>query len=86
VGGAILDRLAPQTDHKHTAIQAAGLDTSQIFSSEDLVSGEEVFFIATGVTDGTLVSGVRYHGHRAQTESIILRGRSKPVARSLPSM
>ena len=77
LGGAILGRLAPQSDPERAAIQDAGLDPSQIFTSEDLVSGDEVFFIATGVTDGTLVSGVRYHGHRAQTESIILRGVTK---------
>ena len=77
LGGAILGRLAPQTDHEHAAIQDAGLDTSQIYTSEDFVSGEEVFFIATGVTDGTLMSGVRYRGDRAQTESIVLRGKTK---------
>ena len=53
------------------------LDSSQVLTSEDLVAGEEVFFIATGVTDGTLMSGVRYRGDRAQTESIVLRGKTK---------
>ena len=77
LGGAILGRLAPQTDHEHAAIQDAGLSTSQIYTSEDFVSGEEIFFIATGVTDGTLMSGVRYRGDRAQTESIVLRGVTK---------
>jgi fructose-1,6-bisphosphatase II len=77
LGGAMLGRLAPQSDQEQAAIHEAGLDTSKVFSSEDLIFGEEVFFIATGVTDGTLMSGVRYHGDRAQTESIILRGVTK---------
>ena len=77
LGGAMLGRLAPQSDQEQAAIQEAGLDTSKVFSSEDLIFGEEVLFIATGVTDGTLMSGVRYHGDRAQTESIILRGVTK---------
>jgi fructose-1,6-bisphosphatase II len=77
LGGAMLGRLSPQTDHEQAAIQESGLDTNKVFTSKDLISGEEVFFIATGVTDGTLMSGVRYHGDRAQTESIILRGVTK---------
>lgn len=81
LGGAILGRLSPQTDHEQAAIQEAGLDTRKVFTSEDLISGEEVFFIATGVTDGTLMSGVHYHGDRAQTESIILRGVTKTQRR-----
>lgn len=81
LGGAILGRLSPQTDHEQSAIQEAGLDTRKVFTSEDLISGEEVFFIATGITDGTLMSGVHYHGDRAQTESIILRGLTKTQRR-----
>ena len=77
LGGAILGRIAPQTDHERAVIQDAGLDTSQIWTSEEMITGEEVFFVATGVTDGTLMSGVRYHGGRAQTESIVLRGKTK---------
>ena len=73
----MLGRLAPQTDHERAAIQDAGLDTSQILTCEELVSGKEVLFVATGVTDGTLISGVRYLGDRAQTESIVLRCKTK---------
>ena len=77
LGGAMLGRLAPQSDHEHVAIHEAGLHASQILRCEEMISGEESFFVATGITDGTLMSGVRYHGERAQTESIVLRGKTK---------
>ena len=44
---------------------------------DKIVSGEDVFFVATGITDGTLMSGVRYHGEWAKTESLVLRCKSK---------
>lgn len=77
LGGAMLGRITPQSNHERTAVRDAKLDTRQIFTCEDLISGNEVIFVATGVTDGTLMSGVHYHGDRAQTESIILRGKTK---------
>jgi len=77
LGGAMLGRLAPQSDQEHVAIHTAGLHASQILSCEEMVSGKEVFFVATGITDGTLMSGVRYHGEWAQTESIVLRSKTK---------
>ena len=77
LGGAMLCRLAPQNEQERTALQDTEIDTTQILSCEELVSGNDVFFVATGVTDGKLMSGVRYHGERAQTESIILRCKTK---------
>ena len=77
LGGAMLARLAPQSDQERAAILEAGLDIKQILTCEEMVAGKEVLFVATGVTDGTLMSGVRYMGETAQTESIVLRGRTK---------
>jgi fructose-1,6-bisphosphatase II len=77
LGGAMLGRLRPQSDHERAAILEAGLDTSQIFTCENLVAGEEVFFVATGITDGAIMSGVRYQGDIGRTESIILRCKTK---------
>ena len=77
LGGTMLCRLAPQSEPERAAIQDAGLDTSRIMTCDDLVSGMEIFFVATGVTDGTLMSGVHYLGDYAQTESIVLRGSTK---------
>ena len=73
LGGAMLGRLAPQTAEEKTAIEEAGLDTKRILTCDELVRGCDVFFAATGITDGTLLSGVRYHGDWAETESLVVR-------------
>jgi fructose-1,6-bisphosphatase II len=55
------------------ACQSAGLDSQQIFTANDLVSSDEMFFTATGITDGPLLTGVRYQGNQAETHSLLLR-------------
>jgi fructose-1,6-bisphosphatase II len=77
LGGAMLGRLSPQSDLERVAVLEAGLDIHQIFNCEALISGDEVFFVATGITNGSLMKGVRYYGDRAQTESMVLRGKTK---------
>ena len=74
LGGGMLGRLAPQTEKERDAIEAAGMDPHQVLSCSQLVSSRQVFFAATGITDGTLLSGVHYHGSEAETESLIIRG------------
>ena len=76
LGGAMLGQLAPQKVGEREAILAAGLDLSRIWTERDLVRSEDVFFAATGITDGVLLSGVRYSSDGASTESIVIRGRS----------
>jgi fructose-1,6-bisphosphatase II len=73
LGGAMLGRLAPQSDAERAAIAAAGLDPRRILSGNVLIASEQVFFSATGITDGPLLTGVRYHGERAETHSLVLR-------------
>jgi len=73
LGGAMLGRLAPQTPEERDAVIEAGLDIHQILSCNELVNGEDIFFAATGITDGALLSGIRYHGRMAETESLIIR-------------
>ena len=73
MGGAMLGRLAPQSAGERDALTTAGLSTTKIYTCEELVSGVDIFFAATGVTDGKLLLGVRYNGDEAQTESIVLR-------------
>ncbi len=73
LGGAMLARLAPQSQPEQEAVRAAGLDDRRIFTANDLVSSDEVFFAATGITDGPLLSGVQYQGDRAETHSLLLR-------------
>ena len=72
--GGMLGRLFPQSVEEQEAVRAAGLDTRQILTCSELVSCNEVFFAATGITDGSLLSGVHYHGDEAETESLVLRG------------
>lgn len=73
LGGKMLGRLAPQSDQERGEVSAAGLDTHCVLSSEEMVQGKQIFFAATGITDGLLLSGVRLHGHEAETNSLVLR-------------
>ncbi len=72
--GAMLVRLAPQSRAEQDSILAAGLDPTEIRSCDDLVTSEQVFFAATGITDGPLLAGVRYRGNVIETQSVVLRG------------
>ena len=60
---------------------AAGHDLDRVLGINDLVTSDNTYFVATGVTDGQLVDGVRKSGPNIRTESIILRGRSGTVRR-----
>ncbi len=73
MGGAILGRLAPQSTAEQAAIVAAGLSTGAILSGDELITSQQIFFAATGITDGPLLAGVRYQSNRAETQSLIMR-------------
>ncbi len=79
MGGALQARLAPTDDAERQKAIDAGHDLDRILSTEDLVSGDNVFFTATGVTDGDLLRGVRYSGGGAHTQSIVMRSKSGTV-------
>jgi fructose-1,6-bisphosphatase II len=79
MGGVLQARLAPTDDAERQKAIDAGLDLDRILSTEDLVSGENVFFTATGVTDGDLLRGVRYSSGGAHTQSIVMRSKSGTV-------
>jgi len=82
IGGQLLGRLWPRNDDERTAAAEAGYDLAKILNCDDLVRGEDVFFSATGVTDGDVLQGVRYQGDRgATTESLVMRSRSGTVRR-----
>jgi fructose-1,6-bisphosphatase II len=81
IGGAILGRLWPRDDEERQAALAAGYDLERVLTADDLVSGDDVFFSATGVTDGDVLQGVRYRGRGATTESLVMRTRSGTVRR-----
>jgi fructose-1,6-bisphosphatase II len=77
--GAIYGRLYPRDDRERNAALEAGYDLDQVLSTNDLVSGEDVFFAATGVTSGELLAGVRYRPGRVLTQSLSMRSRSGAV-------
>ena len=82
IGGELLGRLWPRNDEERQAATDAGYDLERVLRAEDLVRGEDVFFSATGVTDGDVLQGVRYQGDRgATTESLVMRSRSGTVRR-----
>ena len=82
IGGQLLGRLWPRNDEERQAAVDAGYDLSKRLTVDDLVAGEDVFFSATGVTDGDVLQGVRYQGDRgATTESLVMRSRSGTVRR-----
>ena len=77
--GAIFGRLYPRDDGERQAALDAGYDLTQVLAIGDLVSGEDVFFAATGVTSGELLNGVRYRPGRVLTHSLSMRSRSGAV-------
>jgi fructose-1,6-bisphosphatase II len=76
MGGEMLSRLAPQSKEEREQVAAWGLDTSKIYTCDDLIAGDEIFVAATGITDGAVLSGVRYLGGEGHTESLVLRCQS----------
>jgi fructose-1,6-bisphosphatase II len=81
MGGQLLGRLWPRNDEERSAAVDAGYDLDKILTANDLCSGDDVFFSATGVTDGDVLQGVRYRGKGATTESLVMRSRSGTVRR-----
>ena len=77
--GALYGRLYPRDEAERGAALAQGYDLEQVLTIDDLVSGEDVFFAATGVTNGELLRGVRYRPDRVLTQSLSMRSRSGAV-------
>jgi fructose-1,6-bisphosphatase II len=82
LGGQLLGRLWPRDDVERQAALDAGYDLDRVLTRDDLVSGDDVFFSATGITDGDVLQGVRYpSAGGATTESLVTRSRSGTVRR-----
>jgi fructose-1,6-bisphosphatase II len=79
LGGQLLGRLWPRDEAERQAALDAGYDLDEVLDVGRLVAGEDVFFAATGVTDGELLHGVRVRGGKATTESLVMRSRSGTV-------
>jgi fructose-1,6-bisphosphatase II len=76
LGGAIQGRLYPRDDEEREKLVGQGLDPNEVLTTNDLVSGKDVFFAATGITDGSLLRGVQYWPDGATTYSMVMRSRS----------
>src|SRR3954453_10685105 len=81
MGGAMLGRVWPRNEDERQAIVDYGLDLDEVLDADRLVSGNDVFFAATGVTDGDVLAGVHYTATGATTESLVMRSRSGTVRR-----
>ena len=79
VGGVIQGKLWPKDDAERQRAIAAGHDLSRVLSTNDLVSSDNVFFVATGITDGELMEGVRYRAGGATTHSLVMRSKSGTI-------
>jgi fructose-1,6-bisphosphatase II len=81
VGGGIQGKLWPRDDDERQKLVDAGLDPNRVLRTDDLVAGQDVFVAATGVTNGSLLRGVRYLQNGAITDSIVMRSRSGTTRR-----
>ena len=79
MGGAMQGRLWPRDDEERARAIAAGHDLDQVLTADELVRGDNVFFCATGITDGDLLRGVHYRGGGCTTQSIVMRSKSGTV-------
>ncbi|SEQ61375.1 class II fructose-bisphosphatase [Streptomyces radiopugnans] len=79
LGGVIQGRLWPKDDEERHKALDAGHDLDRVLTTDDLISGDNVFFVATGITDGDLLRGVRYRAETATTQSLVMRSRSGTI-------
>jgi fructose-1,6-bisphosphatase II len=79
IGGAMQGKLFPRNDEERQKLAGGGYDIDAVITTDDLVSGEEVFFAATGVTNGAMLRGVRYREDKIITDSVVMRSKSGTV-------
>lgn len=72
-------KLWVRDDQERQKALDSGMDLNKILTLDDLVKGDDVFFAATGVTDGDFLKGVRYEGSRIHTSSMVMRSKSGTV-------
>lgn len=79
LGGVIQGKLWPQDEAERQRALDAGHDLNRVLTTNDLVTSDDVFFAATGITQGELMHGVRFRGGAAVTSSLVMRGRSGTI-------
>ncbi len=81
MGGNLQTRIWPRNDEERELVKEMNLDTTRVYGMDDLVSSDNVFFAATGITDGELLRGVHYTAKGATTESLVMRSKSGTIRR-----
>jgi fructose-1,6-bisphosphatase II len=79
LGGVIQGRLWPRDDDERAKAIDAGHDLDRVLLTDELVSGDDCFFVASGITDGELMRGVRYRSGGCKTHSLVMRSRSGTI-------
>lgn len=79
LGGTIQGRLWPKDDDERQKALDHGHDLDKVLSTDDLVTGDNCFFVATGITTGSLLRGIRYYAGGATTYSLVMRSRSGTI-------
>jgi len=85
LGGEIQAKLWPIDDKERATLAAQGLSADHVYSTDELVRGEDVYFVATGITSGEFLRGVQYSDGRARTHSVVMRSTTGTV-RHIESM
>ncbi len=73
LGGMMLARLAPQSKEEREEVEAAGMDLRKIYTCDDLVRSDKILFAATGITNSSLLKGIRVEGNFAHIDSLLVR-------------
>jgi fructose-1,6-bisphosphatase II len=81
LGGEIQSRLWPRNDEERRIVAEKQIDVDRILTVTDLVGGDNVFFSATGITDGELLQGIHYSSNGATSQTLVMRSRSGTVRR-----
>jgi fructose-1,6-bisphosphatase II len=79
MGGEIQGKLFARNETELLRGREMGFDFEKVITMDDLVSSEDVFFAATGITDGEFLDGVKYFGSGARTDSLVVRGQTGTV-------
>ncbi|MDQ1631681.1 MAG: fructose,6-bisphosphatase, partial [Frankiaceae bacterium] len=81
LGGVIQAKLWPKDADERRRVLDAGHDPDRVLLTSDLVNSDNVFFVATGITDGELMEGVTYRPGGATTDSLVMRSKSGTIRR-----
>ncbi len=79
VGGELLVKYDPQSEEERKALEAAGVDMNRVLGVNELITSEDVFFAATGISEGTFLRGVQFTGKGAVTHTMVMRGKTGTV-------